>query len=130
MRTGWPPPVPSWPVQSPLSNDGLLPERDRGSPSPMASLKRSRRTPEQPLHSRILRRAPPPSGLGVAFLFVLLYYRPRRHFCGPLAIATGPFSALLDVFILHCSLALTPRKCFLPRIDLFLSSGMVGRVWG
>src|SRR5712692_10007503 len=55
--------VPSWPDQSPLSNDGLLPERDRGSPSPMASLKRSRRTPEQPLHSRILRRAPPPSGL-------------------------------------------------------------------
>src|SRR6266705_4890059 len=48
-------------------------------------------------------RQPPVSQLLtllVAFLFVLLQHGPRRHFFGPLAIASRPLRILLDMLVL------------------------------
>ena len=48
----------------------------------------------------------------MTFLCMLLHDRASRHFLGPLTVTALPFRLLLMCSYCHCSLSLTPRRCF------------------
>jgi hypothetical protein len=62
------------------------------------------------------RSVPHSIPLAITFRLMLFQHSARSYFLGPVTVAPKPLRTFLDMFILRCSLALTPCRCFFPGI--------------